>query len=281
MQKVVVITGASNGMGLSAVKLFASRNWIVYGGARRVEKIPTDHGIHALHLDVTNHLSNTAFIETILKEAGRIDVLINNAGYGEYGAVEEVSLSKAKQQFDTNFFGAAELSQLVLPTMRQQKSGRIINISSIGANIYLPLGSYYHATKAALQLWSDALDMEVKSFGIRSITVQPGLTRSEWGGIAMENARKNAKENSVYLPLLSRVGDLLTVNNNAFVSSADDLAALFYRAATDGRVKLRYFSSATDRLVVWFARSHPYLFKKLLGVMLKRVSRRKQIKDIK
>lgn len=273
MQKVVVITGASNGMGLSAAKLFASHNWIVYGGARRVEKIPTDHGIHALHLDVTDHLSNTAFIETIFKEAGRIDVLINNAGYGEYGAVEEVPISKAKQQFDTNLFGAAELTQLVLPIMRQQKSGRIINISSIGANIYLPLGSYYHATKAALQLWSDALDMEVKSFGIRSITIQPGLTRSEWAGIAMENARKNAKENSVYLPLLSRVGSLLTVNNNVFVSSADELAALFYRAATDARVKLRYFNHLTDRMAVWLARSHPFVFKKILGLVLNLVSR--------
>ncbi|HCN74342.1 SDR family NAD(P)-dependent oxidoreductase [Pseudolactococcus plantarum] len=274
MKKVVVITGASNGMGLAAAKLFASKGWLVYGGARRVEKIPTEDGIHALRLDVTDHQSNTAFIETIIKEAGRIDVLINNAGYGEYGAVEEVPLSNAKKQFETNFFGAAELSQLVLPTMRQQKSGRIINISSIGANVYLPLGSYYHATKAALQLWSDALDMEVKSFGVRSITIQPGLTRSAWGDIAMDNARKNAKEDSVYLPLLSRVGGLLTVNNNAFVSSADKIAALFYKAATDQRVKGRYFNSVADKMTVWFARSHPYLFNKTLGLMLKRVSRR-------
>lgn len=273
MEKVVVITGASNGMGLSAAKLFAVKGWKVYGGARRVEKIPTEHGIHALQLDVTDHLSMFAFIETILKDAGRIDVLINNAGYGEYGAVEEVALSKARQQFETNFFGAAALTQLVLPVMRQQKSGRVINISSIGANIYLPLGSYYHATKAALQLWSDALDMEVKSFGIRSITVQPGLTHSEWGEIAMENARKNAKTNSVYLPLLRRVGGLLNVNSKVLVASADDLAALFYRAATDARVKRRYFNSVTDKLAVWLARSHPYIFKKILGFMLNCVSR--------
>jgi short-subunit dehydrogenase len=107
----------------------------------------------------------------------------------------------ARKQFETNFFGAAELTQMVLPQMRKQKSGRIINISSIGGDVYMPLGAYYHATKAALQQWSDVLDVEVKPLGIRSIIVQPGGTKSAWGDIAMDNAEKNLKANSPYKKL--------------------------------------------------------------------------------
>lgn len=274
MKKVVAITGASNGMGFEAAKLFAANGWLVYGGARRVEKIPITPNVHALLLDVTDHSSNKAFIQTILAEAGRIDVLINNAGYGEYGPVEDIPLDNARNQFETNFFGAADLSQLVLPIMRQQESGRIINVSSIGGDVYMPLGAYYHATKAALQHWSDSLDMEVRQFGVRSITVQPGLTRSGWGDIAMANAKKNLKSASVYTSLLDRVGGLLSTNAHAIGASSESLAALFYKAATDKRVKRRYFHSLSDRTLVWLARSHPNLFKKGFEAVFKYLGKR-------
>ena len=159
-QKIVAITGASNGMGFEAAELFAKRGWKVYAGARRVEKIPQyENNIKALKLDVTSSESNQAFVKKILDEAGHIDVLINNAGYGEYGPAEEIPMDKIRNQFETNFFGAVELTQLVLPTMRAQNYGRIVNISSIGGDVYMPLGAYYHATKAALQQWSDVLDL--------------------------------------------------------------------------------------------------------------------------
>ncbi|WP_243994288.1 SDR family NAD(P)-dependent oxidoreductase [Lactococcus carnosus] len=274
MKKVVAITGASNGMGFEAAKLFAANGWLVYGGARRVEKIPITPNVHALSLDVTDHSSNKAFIQTILAEAGRIDVLINNAGYGEYGPVEDIPLDNARNQFETNFFGAADLSQLVLPIMRQQESGRIINVSSIGGDVYMPLGAYYHATKAALQHWSDSLDMEVKQFGVRSITVQPGLTRSGWGDIAMANAKKNLTATSVYTPLLDRVGGLLSTNAHAIGASSESLAALFYTVATDKRIKRRYFHSLSDRTLVWLARSHPNLFKKGFEAVFKYLGKR-------
>lgn len=188
--KVVAITGASNGMGYEAVQLFAKQGWQVFAGARRVEKIPKAPQITALKLDVTDTASNHTFVQQILEKAGRIDVLINNAGYGEFGAAEEVSLHAVRQQFEINFFGAVELTQLVLPTMHQQTSGRIINISSIVGDIYLPLGAYYNASKAALQQWSNVLDLEISPFGLRSIVVQPGDTISDWGTIAIENAQK-------------------------------------------------------------------------------------------
>ena len=160
MEKVVLITGASNGMGFEAAKIFAANNWIVYAGARRLEKMaPLENsGVKTSILDVTDHQSNVDFVARALKEQGHIDVLVNNAGYGEYGPLEEVSLDTARKQLDTNLFGAADLAQLVLPSMRQQQSGRIVNISSIGANMYTPLGGWYHVTKFGLNVWSDVLE---------------------------------------------------------------------------------------------------------------------------
>ena len=268
MTKVVAITGASNGMGFAAAELFAKKGWIVYGGARRVEKIPTAEHIHALKLDVTDHASNQAFIETIFQQEKQIDVLINNAGYGEYGPVEDISLDNARQQFETNFFGAADLAQLVLPIMRAQKSGRIINISSIGGDVYMPLGAYYHATKAALQQWSDSLDIEIAPFGVRSLVVQPGGTQSAWSDIAMKNANKNLKADSVYITLVQKVSTLLMANEGAISASSEDLAQVFYKAATDARPKRRYFHAFSDRTMVWLARSCPRVFKKLFMTAL-------------
>ncbi|MGO2384358.1 MAG: SDR family NAD(P)-dependent oxidoreductase [Pseudolactococcus laudensis] len=268
MTKVVAITGASNGMGFAAAELFAKEGWIVYGGARRVEKIPNAEHIHALKLDVTDHTSNQAFIDTIFQQEKRIDVLINNAGYGEYGPVEDISLDNARRQFETNFFGAADLAQLVLPIMRAQKSGRIINISSIGGDVYMPLGAYYHATKAALQQWSDSLDIEIAPFGVRSLVIQPGGTQSAWSDIALVHARENLKTDSVYTTLVDKVSALLTANEHTSGASSEDLAQVFYKAATDIRPKRRYFNTLSDRAMVWLARSCPRVFKKLFMTVL-------------
>jgi len=274
MKKVVAITGASNGMGEAAAKLFAQNGWVVYGGARRVEKIPAGDNIHAVKLDVTDSVSNHAFIDTILTEQDQIDVLINNAGYGEYGPIEEVPMANARKQFETNFFGAAELTQLVLPQMRMQGHGRIINISSIGGDLYMPLGAYYHATKAAIQQWSDVLDTEVADFGIRSVVVQPGGTQSSWADIAMQNARKNLKSNSPYLALVDNVAGMFSGGSANRYPTSEDLAKVFYKAATDESPKRRYFNSFTDRLTVRFARVHPQLLKTGIAIAMRRLNKR-------
>lgn len=273
--KTIIITGASNGMGYEATKLFASKGWQVYAGARRVEKIPKGKTITALKLDVTRHESNQEFISTILKSTDHIDVLINNAGYGEYGPAEEIPMENVRKQFETNFFGAVELSQLVLPTMRIQKSGRIINISSIGGDLYMPLGSFYHATKAAMQQWSDALDTEVKAFGIRSIVIQPGGTASSWGAIAMENAEKNLKQNSPYQPLVASIRGALSGESLGAGATSLQLAELFYKAATDEKPKHRYFHSMSDHAIVHIARAHPKLFLRVLTLLLNRMGKQK------
>lgn len=147
MKKVVLITGASNGMGFEAAKLFAEKGYSVVAGARRSEKIPVGKNISPIKLDVSDTSSNEAFVRFALEKFGRIDVLINNAGYGEFGPTEDVSYSDALYQFKVNYFAAVHLSQLVLPTMRKQLSGRIVNISSIGGDSYVPLGAHYHASK--------------------------------------------------------------------------------------------------------------------------------------
>jgi short-subunit dehydrogenase len=267
--KVVVITGASSGMGEAAAKLFASKGWSVFAGARHVEKIPKDSGITALLLDVTDSDSNRTFISAVLAQAGRIDVLINNAGYGEYGPAEEIPLSNARKQFETNFFGAVELTNLVLPAMRKQGSGRIINISSIGGNVYTPLGSFYHATKAALQQWSDVLDMEIETFGLHSIVIQPGGTQSNWRDVAFSNAQKNLAENSSYQSLVAKVQTLFNKISGGTTSA--NLAEVFYKAATDRKPKLRYFYSLSDRMMVRLAKVHPTLWKWALTKLMKRI----------
>ncbi len=202
-KKIILITGASSGIGESTAKLLNQKGFIVYAAARRLEKMKTlaDLGIKILSMDVTEDQSMQQGIDKIIKEEGSIDVLINNAGYGSYGALEDVEISEAKRQFEVNIFGLARLTQLVLPYMRSQKSGRIINISSIGGKFGEPLGVWYHATKYAVEGLSDSLRPELKPFGIDTIIVQPGAINTEWGGISFESMKK-ASGNTAYAPLV-------------------------------------------------------------------------------
>ena len=141
-------------------------------------------------MDVTDESSMTAGIEQIIAETGRIDVLVNNAGYGSYGSVEDTPMDEARRQFEVNIFGAMSLTQKVLPYMREQASGTIVNISSMGGKIYTPLGGWYHGTKFALEALSDSLRMEVEPFGIDVVVIEPGGIATEWGGIAADNVEK-------------------------------------------------------------------------------------------
>lgn len=149
---VILITGASSGIGYQTAELLALQNNIVYGAARRLDKLNElkKYNVRPLELDITNEESIKSAVKTIIKEEGRIDVLINNAGYGSYGAVEDVSIEEAKRQFDVNLFGMAQLTQLVLPYMRKQHEGRIINTSSMGGRLVSYMGAWYHATKYAV-----------------------------------------------------------------------------------------------------------------------------------
>ncbi|MEM1177139.1 MAG: oxidoreductase [Acidobacteriota bacterium] len=192
----ILITGASSGIGKAAAFRLLKDGHTVYGAARRLEKMQdlADAGARTLAMDVTEDDQVEAAVARIEREAGGVDVLVNNAGFAVYGAMEETSLADARYQFDVNFFGVARLTQRVLPGMRAKKAGTIINISSVGGKIYTPLGSWYHATKHALEGWSDCLRLEVAPFGIHVVIVEPGLIRTEFGDV-------------MSAPMLERSGD--------------------------------------------------------------------------
>ena len=186
--KVILVTGASSGIGEATAVTLKQRGHTVYAAARRVERMQAlvAAGIRVLPLDVTDDASMAQAVKTIIAETGRIDVLVNNAGYGSYGAIEDVSADEARAQFDVNVFGAVRLTQLILPHMRAQRSGTVINITSMGGKIHTPLGGWYHGTKFALEAISDCLRMEVQPFGIDVVVIEPGGIQSEWADIAAE-----------------------------------------------------------------------------------------------
>jgi len=194
MSQVVLITGASSGIGMETAIELCNRGFVVYGAARRVEhmKSLSDKGIHVLPLDVTDEVSMKQCVDSIIQTEGKIDILINNAGYGSYGAVEDVPISEARRQLDVNLFGLARMIQLVLPSMRSQKSGCIVNISSMAGKVHTPFGAWYHATKFAVEGFSDALRFELEPFGIRVVIIEPGGINTDWGIIASDNLAKTS-----------------------------------------------------------------------------------------
>ncbi|HEV7184431.1 MAG TPA: oxidoreductase [Leifsonia sp.] len=240
--KVALVTGASSGIGEATAMQLREAGYTVYAAARRVERMRhlTKSGIRPLAMDITDDQPIRAGIEQILAETGRIDVLVNNAGYGSYGAVEDIPMEEARRQFDVNVFGAARLTQLVLPHMRQQHSGTIVNITSMGGKITTPLGAWYHATKFALEAISDALRMEVKPFGIDVVIIEPGGIKTEWPTIAADNVRA-VSSSGPYAPQGNAVAQSLTSELTTRRSSPPELIAkTITKAVTSRRPKTRY-----------------------------------------
>jgi NAD(P)-dependent dehydrogenase (short-subunit alcohol dehydrogenase family) len=188
-KKVALVTGASSGIGTEVALALLDRGYAVHGAARRVDRMQdlVARGGNAVPLDLTDEASIESCVGSILEREGRLDVLVNNAGYGSYGSIEEVPLAEARRQFEVNLFGPARVTQLVLPVMRRQRSGYVFNVTSIGGKIYTPLGGWYHATKHAVEGWSDALRMEVAPFGVHVVIIEPGAIATEWSGIARDS----------------------------------------------------------------------------------------------
>lgn len=186
--QTVLITGASSGMGKQTAIKLLSLGYTVYVAARRVDKMQDLEALGGipLALDITREQDIVRVVEQITSERGGIDILINNAGFGMYGAMEETTIADARYQFEVNLFGLARLTQLALPAMRAKRAGKIINISSMGGKVYTPLGAWYHATKHALEGWSDCLRIELAQFGIDVIIIEPGAIATEFGDVMVE-----------------------------------------------------------------------------------------------
>ncbi len=195
-KKVVLITGATSGIGKASLVRLIADGHTVCGSYRKPEDAESikEAGGHPVAMDVTDHDSLEKGVAAVIEEQGRIDVLFNNAGYGVYGAVEDVSIDDARRQFEVNLFGLARITQLVLPHMRKQRSGLILNASSVGGQIHMPMGAWYHASKFALEGWSDCLRLELKQFNIDVVLIEPGLIQTNFVDEVFPKLKEIAKE---------------------------------------------------------------------------------------
>jgi NAD(P)-dependent dehydrogenase (short-subunit alcohol dehydrogenase family) len=240
--RVALVTGASSGIGADTARLLAQAGFTVYAAARRAERMQAlaGQGIKVLSVDVTDDASVSSAVRQVIAATGRVDVLVNNAGYGSYGSVEDVPLAEARRQFDVNVFGLARLIQLVLPAMRAQGSGRIINVSSIGGKFYEPLGGWYHATKFAVEGLSDSLRLELKPFGIHVVLIEPGPIRTEWGSIARESMLQTSA-GTAYAEQARSVARMLQTADRPLTSSPPEVVARkIVKAATVRHPRARY-----------------------------------------
>ncbi len=242
MNKVILITGTSSGIGKDTALSLIKEGHVVYGAARRLEMMQDiiQAGGHAIKMDILKERNIDEVVNQIVKEQNRIDVLINNAGYGLWGAVETISIPEAKRQFDVNIFGLAYLTKKIIPLMRKQKSGKIINMSSMGGKVYTPFGAWYHATKYALEGWSDCLRIELKSFGIDVILIEPGVIKTEFQDVMMDST----VERSIGTPYEKKLKALKKATQEMYArgigSPPSTITKLIIKAINSHNPKRRY-----------------------------------------
>ena len=240
---VALVTGGSSGIGEKTALRLRKGGFEVYAVARRVDRMTAleQAGVTTFAMDVTDDDSMVSGVERIIADRGRLDVLVNNAGYGSYGAVEDVPIDEARRQFEVNVFGLARLTQLVTPHMRAQASGRIINISSIGGKFYEPLGAWYHATKFAVEGFSDSLRIELAPFGIDVVLIEPGPIRTEWNEISRESLTETSR-GGAYEEMAGNVRQVLErADTSRLMSSPPGVVARkIVKAATTGNPRARY-----------------------------------------
>lgn len=266
--KIVLITGASSGIGYSCAELLAQRGYIVYTLQRRTCTKLSNLGVRHIRLDITQNEDIHKAIAQIITTEGRIDILINNAGYGFYGAIEDVDLSEAKAQFEVNLFGLANLTKAVIPIMHQQNAGTIINISSVGGRLTTYFGAWYHASKYALEAFSDALRMEVANWGIKVVIIEPGGIKTPWGLIAADNLIATA-QGGAYEKEASKVATKIRkLYTSKLLSNPKVVAKTILRAINSKKPKARYLVGFGAKTLLFLhqilpARSFDYLIKKL------------------
>lgn len=240
MSKTILVTGASSGMGWDFAKALAEKGYTVYAAARRVERMSSlrAFGITPIKMDITQEDDIKACVDFIQSQSGGIDILINNAGFGLFGAMEQTPIDDAKYQFEVNLFGLARLTQSVLPYMRNQRAGKIINISSVGGKIYSPLGSWYHATKHALEGWSDCLRLELKQFNIDVVIIQPGAIATEFNEVMSDHLNTHSAEGEY--ASLSKALDNAQQDAGKIASPPSVITRLVLKAVSSSKPKTRY-----------------------------------------
>lgn len=258
MKKVALVTGASSGIGEATVKTLLAAGYTVFAGARRQERMRglEEQGAILLALDLTDDASIIRAAEQVQATQGRIDVLVNNAGYGSYGSVEDVPMDEARRQFEVNVFGLARLTQLLTPMMRQQRSGKIINVTSIGGKFGEPLGGWYHATKFAVEGLSDCMRMELTRFGIDVIVVEPGAIKTEWGGIAIESALRYSG-GSAYAEVAREKAALFSSADSGFASEPSVVAEGILKTIKARKPKTRYAIGGGAGVLLFLVRVLP------------------------
>ncbi|WP_421725383.1 oxidoreductase [Bauldia sp.] len=240
--RVALVTGASSGIGKEIARRLIADGLTVYAAARRTDKMAdlAEAGVTVLALDITDEASIEAVVAAIAAAHGGVDVLVNNAGFGLYGSVEDTSIADARYQFDVNLFGLARLTQLLLPAMREKGAGTIVNITSMGGKIYTPLGAWYHASKHALEGWSDCLRLELAPFGIHVVVVEPGIIETAFGDVLMGPMLERSGKGA-YADFADKVAK---ATRNSYErgggSSPTVIADVVSRAVKAGRPKTRY-----------------------------------------
>lgn len=277
MKKTVLITGASSGIGKATTEKLLDDGYTVYASARSTDKLKylKARGAEILELDVTQDESMKSGVDRIKSECARLDILINNAGYGSYGALEDVPMEEARHQFEVNVFGLGRLTQLVLPQMREQSFGKIVNITSVGGKIYEPLGSWYHASKFAVEGLSDCLRLELQPFGIDVIIVEPGPIRTEWGSIAIEKLMRMSGH-TAYAKAAKTGAKLLALSNDEKVASEPEVIAnTISKVLKAKQPKARYAAGTGAKLLVTFRKfASDALMDRFMQFMIKQAASR-------
>jgi NAD(P)-dependent dehydrogenase (short-subunit alcohol dehydrogenase family) len=207
--RAVLVTGCSSGIGAATAARLADAGWTVYATARRPETLAEleAKGCRTLALDVTDEASRKAAVDAVVETEGAVGVLVNNAGYSQSGAVESVADERVRAQFETNVFAPLAICRLVLPGMREQGWGKVVNVSSMGGRFTFPGGGLYHASKYALEALSDAMRFEVKGFGVDVILIEPGLIRTRFGAVVVREIGEGTADHGPYADFNRAVGE--------------------------------------------------------------------------
>ncbi|MGN6871176.1 MAG: oxidoreductase [Solirubrobacteraceae bacterium] len=257
--KTVLITGCSSGIGHATAELLAREGWTVYATARKPETLADleAQGCQTLALDVTDEASMATAVETVENAEGAVGVLINNAGYSQSGAVESVPIDQVRRQFDTNVFGLIRMCQLVLPGMRAQGWGRIVNLSSMGGRLTFPGGGMYHATKYAVEAISDALRFEVRGFGVEVVIVEPGLIVTNFGDTASASVQTDGPYASFNRDVAQATEDVYRGPLAKLGGGPEVVAKTIAAALKAERPKTRYPVTASARVMMGQRRLMP------------------------